>query len=186
MLGFASLCEAPLSTLSGDAIRLESSALLDSNFILESTLSARYFPQQILTIDTNLLLDAVNRSNISSNLITQFDLAINSLIRTSGSSAISIDTSIQTNNIIKILNDILIQSNIDMQLSSFIKTVGSSNLPINFLLEPVLSNTSFNSADLEIVMAFQSNFSQVNGDIVYYIVYTDKIKPFNMTIARVK
>ena len=55
-----------------------------------------------------------------------------------------------------------------------------------FNIDTNLSNTAFVSANLDIVTILQANFSQKNGDIVYYVVYTDKIKPFNLTIARVK
>jgi len=186
MLGFASLCEAPLSTLSGDAIRLEFSSLLDSNFSLDSKLSLTYFPKQTLSIDTSLINDSKLVSNVSSNLITQFDSSINSLIRIASLSTLSSSFSVDAIAYLKIISDVLLQNNIDLSLASSIKTYADSELDMLFKLDPVLSSTAFVSADLQIIMALKADFSRSNGDIVYYVVYTDKIKPFNLTIARVK
>ena len=57
---------------------------------------------------------------------------------------------------------------------------------INSILDGTFASISYNSADLNIIAIIDANFSQVNRDIVYYVVYTDKIKPFNMNIVRVK
>lgn len=186
MLGFSSLSEAPFATLSGDAIRLESSALLDSNFLLDPKLSLIYYPQQTLSIDMDLLSDSYLISNINADLQSQFDLLVDSFVQISNTTDLASSFSIESSAYLKIISDILLGSNIDLSLAPLIKTYVDSELDIIFRVDPILSNTSFVSANLEIITMLQADFSRKNGDIVYYIVYTDKIKPFNLTIARVK
>ena len=186
MLGFSALGEAPLAALSGDAIRIESSTLLDSNFLLDSSLSLKYFPQQILNIDTSILSDSKVVSNISTELAARFDLSLSSLVQISNSTDLSSTFSVDGSAILKVISDALLQTNVDLSLASLVKTYAASDINILFNIDPVLSNTAFVSANLEILTILQADFSRVNGDIVYYVVYTDKIKPFNLTIARVK
>jgi len=186
MLGFSSLSETPFSTLSGAAIRLESSAILDSSFLVSAVPSLTYFQNQTFHIESNLLAEAINRSNISADLISSFELSLDNFIRLQESASVSTDFNLDSSGFIKVLSDVILQSDFDIKSDPLIKILGSTdfNSEINFIANP--TNISFNSADFEIIAAFQANFSQVNGDVVYYIVYTDKVKSFNMNILRVK
>ena len=186
MLGFASLSEAPFATLSGDAIRLESSASLDSSFLLSPDLSAIYFSQQTFNIDSNLLLDSINRSYISSELLSEFQLTLDSFIAISSDANLNVESQVLSQSLIQIINQITIDSNTSIQSDSFIRSLISTDLNIEFSVDANPANISFNSVNFEIIATLQSNFSQVNRDIVYYVLYREKNKPFTLNIARVK
>ena len=186
MLGFSALSETAFATLSGDAIRLESSANLDSNFILIPQLNIKYLPQVDLTIDSQFLSDAINRSSISSDLLNKFELAIDSLIQIPVSADIVNGSSLSSDYAMNVIAETLLQVNSNLESSSLLKILASSDINISSILDATITTLSFNGADLQIIAVIDASFSQVNQDIVYYVVYTNKIKPFNMTIARVK
>lgn len=186
MLGFSSLSETPLATLSGDAIRLESSASLGSSFLVDSRINLKYFPQVELPINSLFFGDGINRSNISSDLLNRFELAIDSLIQIPVFGNLNLESSLSSDFLIKIISETLIGVNSNLESSSLLKVLGSSNININSILDGTIASLSFNGADLQVIGIIDASFSQINRDIVYYVVYTDKIKPFNMTIVRVK
>ena len=186
MLGFAAFSEAPFATLNGDAIRLESSANLDSSFILNPQINIKYFPQIDLKIDSQILSDAISRSNISSDLLNKFELAIDSLIQVPASADFSNNSSISTDYSIRVISETLLQINSNLESFPLLKVIAGSNINISSVLDATIATLSFNGANLQIIAVIDATFSQVNRDVVYYVVYTDKIKPFNMTIVRVK
>jgi hypothetical protein len=186
MLGFTCLSEVPLSTLSGDAIRIESSAVLDSFSSLTPTLSAIYYPQQILNINAGFLADSIVRLNSSAEINANVVTLADSLVEIISDATISSQAGSQNSAIINILNQLALQGFGGSDISSYIRTLASAELNIDGELYPFPKLVSFNSADLNVVAAFQSNFSISNPDFVYYIVYTEKVKPFNLTIVRVK
>lgn len=186
MLGFSSLSETPLATLSGDGIRIESSASLDSTFLLSPELNVKYFPRVDLNVDWNILSSAINRSNISGDLLNEFELAVDSLIRIPASGNLQNSSLLLSDSLIKIVNSLDLSVNSILDSSSLLKVLGSANLNVNSIVDGTISSISFNGADLQVIAVIDANFSRVNGDIVYYVVYADKIKPFNMNIVRVK
>lgn len=72
------------------------------------------------------------------------------------------------------------------ELSQYIKSHIDLNLNIKSELTLVPSIKFFDSSNFEVVAILSGNISQVNRDIVYYILYVDKIRPFNLYIAKVK
>lgn len=120
-----------------------------------------------MSADSSISSDGSILVAVNSNLDISSQFSPEYLIYALGLSEFAANSSFSAVQYITALNSVALQ--VDSNLYAAINAINSNN-----------------SANFEVVALLAANLSQMNGDIVYYIVYTDKVKSFNLTIARTK
>lgn len=126
------------------------------------------------------------------NFFSSSDLPVISSLESFGHSKLpsqsmfSTDVDLVSEVLSRTIGNIVLPINSTFELDQYIKSYIDLNLDAqsNLIFNP--STVSFNSSNFQIVGILSGNISQVNRDIVYYMLYMDKIKPFNLYIAKVK
>lgn len=150
-------------------------AYIRSKFDIEFNNYSRFEPVGVIK-----LFDAINFSGISE--INSFPV-----IKVSDSSYIFNESDFLANVSSRVIGNIIAESSANIDNPEvLIKSYVSLDFNVETEFYNYLSNTSFNSANLEIIGVFSANLSQRNRDIVYYILAIEKSKPLELKILRAK
>jgi hypothetical protein len=166
--------------------RINSPVVLDvqSNLVLSSYLSFK--SNAIFKAQGEILPFASIKLYPNSKFDIQSILSSNGNIDIVSNSIFSVDSKVAGKVLSRAIGNANLLAESSINLSPFFKTYLSSNIEVLSNFESLLTAKFFESANFEVVAVLSSNISQINRDIVYYVVYTDKVQPFNMFIARVK
>lgn len=195
-----------IETIPSSRIKIPESAV----FLNKSEISANY----LSLVTSNSVLDVYSKLELNSylsnsnsaifsqstelltfakiNFFSSSDLPVISSLELFGHSKLpsqsmfSTDVDLVSEVLSRTIGNIVLPISSTFELDQYIKSYIDLNLDTqsNLIFNP--STVSFNSSNFQIVGILSGNISQVNRDIVYYMLYMDKIKPFNLYIAKVK